>query len=276
MSRRSWYLWGAAAAFALMAVCVALPVGYYLLVMRGRQLPGLQTPGLQTTIGAAESPVPVITNVHTSLDATDTQPASEFAQSSVIYAHFIMDAEPGSRRLVQGSLRAVAVEGLQAGTPVAEIEVGFPAGPGNLPFSSSKPWPLGRYRIELTADGKPVPPLEITVVGTNTSGAQIENLYAASDQAGEQRPEVFPPNGSIYVHFTLVNAPVDTHVRGVIVARQASGLRPDTQITETADRLGDGAYWFEFFNSGPWPAGDYSVYVYLNGQFAQQVDLQIQ
>jgi hypothetical protein len=61
-----------------------------------------------------------------------------------------------------------------------------------------------------------------------------------------------------------------------MVARQASGLKPDTRITETSGELGDGTYWFEFFNQSAWPSGSYTIFIYLNGQSAAQVDLQIE
>lgn len=214
-------------------------------------------------------------NVHTSRDEADTQPASVFAQKDQIYTHFVLDV-PEGQAVVRGALMAVAVDGMAPETVVAEYEQNFPAGAQWIRFNNSLPWMLGTYRVDLAVNGVPVQALQVQIGPTNTSGAQIVNVFSSLDKDGQQPANVFPTTSSVFVHFSLTNAGAGANVQGVMVTRDVQGLQPNSQITEAGGQLTDGSYWFEYFYDGPWPVGGYSVFIYINGQFVQQVDVQIQ
>jgi outer membrane usher protein FimD/PapC len=215
-----------------------------------------------------------ISNLHTAKDDADTQPAVAFAQADIMYAHFNLEASDGQAD-VYGVLIAVAVEGLQAESVFTDINETLSSGANWISFSNTNPWPIGRYRIDVTANGTALQSVNIEVVNTNTSGARIENVYASLDLDGTQPSTAFSPDGAIYIQFTLVGAPPDTAIKGVMIAREVAGLEPDTLATEAGEQLGDGSYQFTFTNQGPWPTGQYVVFVYVNGQFVQQVDVEV-
>jgi hypothetical protein len=265
MANRRVYFWATIGLAVFCILCVALPGGYFLVTDRLR---GGPTP--------AAGPAASFTSLTSGRDASNLQAALEFSQADAIHVFFDLVSPQNRPHIVKGRLLAVAVEGVAAETELDVAQETFTGGSGRIHFDSSRPWPLGNYRIDMAIDNQPAGSLEIAVVGTNTSGAQLQNAFTSLDQAAEQRTDTFPTAGSIFVHFTLANAPRDTFVQGILVAENASGLPSGAQITETNGRLGDGAYWFEFFNDGPWPVGEYVVYIYLNGQFVQQIKLNVQ
>jgi outer membrane usher protein FimD/PapC len=216
-----------------------------------------------------------ISNLRTSKDEQDTQPSVTFAQADTIYAHFDLEAADG-QALVYGALISVAVEGQEPESVFTDIEDTFPAGAQWIRFTNTNPWPLGRYRIDVTANGTASQSVDIEVIATNTSGARAENVFAAADEQGQQPASVFTPDQTISILFTLVDAPEDTEIKGVLIARDVPGLDPDSLVTEAAGQRGSGTYPITFSNDGPWPAGQYVIYLYINGQLAQQVDVTVQ
>lgn len=267
---RRWVTCGSALGILMCIACVGLGLTYWM------RLNGPNEAGSNVS-GAMATPLTdaAIGDITVSSEFTGGAAQADFAQADVIYAHFIV--APGrERRLIHGAMTTVAVEGHSPGTVLLEYEEAVPAGEEWIAFAYSLPWPLGRYRLDLDVDGVRSYSTEIQVVGTNTAGAQISNVFTARDQAGAQPAQSFPQVSSVFVHFTLTNALDSTQVKGVMVARQAASLKPDTRITETSGELGNGAYWFEFFNNSPWPIGSYTIFIYLNGQFASQFDLQVE
>jgi hypothetical protein len=216
-----------------------------------------------------------LSNIHTSLDEADARPSSQFAQADTIYTHFNLDAPQGSAQ-INGTLTAVSAEGVEPETVFTELNESFPAGVQWIRFTNTMPWPKGVYRIDLTVDGEPAQPLEVEVVSTNTSGAQIQNVYTSLDQNGDQAATVFPTTGSIYVQFSLTAPGSEVEVRGVMVAQVVQDVEPNSHVTEAGGALASGSYWFEYFNDGPWPVGKYVVYIYLDGEFVQQVEVNVQ
>ena len=211
----------------------------------------------------------------TALDDQGQQPSTAFAQADKIYTVFTLDAgqDGGS---VKGTFTATAVNGIDPNTQISELEQVFANGQNVIWFENSRPWPFGKYRVDLALNGQPAQSLEVEIVNTNTSGAVVSKAYSATDEAGQQATVTFPPDSPVYIHFTLDNAPDDTAVRGVMVASDVAGEDPYTYVTEAGSNLGSGSYWFQYTNNGPWPVGSYVVYIYLNGELAGQVDLQVQ
>jgi hypothetical protein len=228
-------------------------------------LPQPEAPAAQASISGA----------FTALDETGQQPSTRFAQADKIYTVFTLQGAPQGAS-VKGTLTATAVNGIAPNTLVTELEQAFSDGQSVFWFENTRPWPFGRYRVDLTLNGQPAQSLEVEVVNTNTSGAVVSEAYSALDEAGQQATVTFPVDSVVYIHFTLDSAPPETDVRGVLVAADAAGLDPYTYVTEAGSNLGSGSYWFQFTNDGPWPVGSYVVFIYLNGELSQQVDLQVQ
>jgi hypothetical protein len=216
-----------------------------------------------------------ISEAYTALDEQGQQPSTAFAQADKIYTVFTLQAGPEGAS-VKAAFIATAAEGVNPGTVISELEQVFTAGQNLIWFENSRPWPKGKYRVDLAVNGQPAQSLEVEVVSTNTSGAVISNAYSATDEQGQQATVIFPQNSEIYIHFTLENAPADTAVRGVLVAVDIPGEEPYTYVTEAGSNMGSGTYWFQYTNNGPWPVGSYVVFIYLNGELAGQVDLQVQ
>jgi outer membrane usher protein FimD/PapC len=171
---------------------------------------------------------------------------------------------------------ATEAEGLDPNFQFTELEQAFGSGQNVIWFENSAPWPKGKYRVDLALNGQLAQSLDVEVVSTNTSGAVITEAHSTLDEAGQQASSTFPQDGTVYIQFTLDSAPADTAVRGVMVATDAEGLDPYTYVTEAGSNLGSGSYWFTFTNSNPWPVGSYVVYIYLNGELAGRVELQVQ
>jgi hypothetical protein len=237
--------------------------------------PAAQAP--PTALPQPEAPAsgPGITDAFTALDETGQQPSTRFAQADKIYTVFTLQGAPQGAS-VKGTLTATEVNGVAPNTSVTELEQAFGDGQSVFWFENTRPWPFGRYRIDLALNGQPAQSLDVEVVSTNTSGAVVSEAYSALDEAGQQATVTFPVDSAVYIHFALDSAPPETEVRGVMVAADAAGLDPYTYVTEAGSNLGSGSYWFQFTNDGPWPAGSYVVFIYLNGELSQQVDLQVQ
>lgn len=216
-----------------------------------------------------------ISGAFTALDDQGQQPSTAFAQADKIYTIFTLQAGQDGAN-VRGALTATAAEGVDPNTQITELEQVFVNGQNSFWFENSRPWPKGKYRVDLALEGQPAQSLEIEVVSTNTSGAVVSNAFSATDEAGQQATVTFPQESDVYIHFTLDSAPADTAVRGVMVAVDVAGEDPYTYVTEAGSNMGSGTYWFQFTNNGPWPIGSYVVFIYLNGELAGQVDLQVQ
>lgn len=216
-----------------------------------------------------------ISGVFTALDEQGQRPSSAFAQADKVYTVFTLEAgQEGAN--VKGAFTATQVNGIAPNTLVTELEQVFSNGQNVFWFENTRPWPLGKYRIDLALNGQPAQSLDVEVISTNTSGAVITEAYSSLDEQGTQAAVTFPVDGDVYIQFTLDSAPDDTAVRGVMVAADAEGQNPYSYVAEASSSMGSGSYWFQFTNNGPWPVGSYVVFIYLNGELAGQVDLQMQ
>lgn len=238
--------------------------------------PPTATPQPTATTAPTEAALPAsLSGAFTALDEQGQQPSTAFAQADKIYAFFTLDAgQEGAS--VKGSFVATEVEGVDPNFIFAEFEDIFGSGQSSITFENTAPWPKGQYRVDLALDGQLVQSLDVEVVSTNTSGAVVTEAYPTLDYEGQQASETFPPDGAVYIQFTLDSAPADTAVRGVMVAIEAEGLDPYTYFTEAGSNLGSGVYTFTFTNDSPWPVGSYVVYIYLNGELGGRVEFQVQ
>lgn len=233
------------------------------------------TEGAAPTLPAPPSGQAVISGAFTALDDQGQQPSSVFAQADKVYTVFTLAAgQEGAT--VKGAFTATQVDGIEPNTLVTELEQVFSNGQNVFWFENTRPWPMGKYRVDLAVNGQPTQSLEVEVISTNTIGAVITQAYSSLDEQGEQASVTFPVDSAVYIQFTLDSAPEDTAILGVMVAMDAEGQAPYSHVAEASSSMGSGSYWFQFTNNGPWPVGSYVVYIYLNGELAGQVDLQVQ
>jgi hypothetical protein len=104
----------------------------------------------------------------------------------------------------------------------------------------------------------------LTACGFSASTANISEAKMARDKDGKQPTKTFSPNEPFYCIVELSNAPDDTEVRAVWTAVKVEGAKPNTNIDEAKAKGGSGQIQFNLSNQGPWPTGDYKVYLYLN------------
>jgi len=117
---------------------------------------------------------------------------------------------------------------------------------------------------------------------TGSSGEMsLENLHMAFDQDGNNPTTVYESFDVFYVVGDLNNAPAGTVVEAKWLAAQIEGYEPGELIYEQAisdftDESFSGTIYFQLSNDNGWPAGDYEVEVYLNGNYVQAVSFSVQ
>ena len=109
----------------------------------------------------------------------------------------------------------------------------------------------------------------------------LENLRMAFDEDGNTPTTVYEPLDVFYVVGDLNNAPAGTVVEAKWLAAQIEGYEPGELIYEQAisdftDESFSGTIYFQLSNDIGWPAGDYQVDVYLNGNYVQTVSFSVQ
>jgi hypothetical protein len=142
-----------------------------------------------------------------------------------------------------------------------------------------RPWPIGRYKIYLLADGvlQQTVPFEVVSPGmspapTSTRGdaaSHVETAVICRSVDKRHRPvdptTTFSPSTSaVYVAVHVLNV-----TGGKIVnTRWYKGERPIKQIPITVPRDGSGWLSFELTSQKEWPTGDYKVEILYDGQLA--------
>ena len=109
----------------------------------------------------------------------------------------------------------------------------------------------------------------------SASTARIAGVQMARDAEGTQPTTDFTPEDTFFALVELENAPDETTVRAVWTAVAVEGTEPDTQIEETELETGSGTVQFELSNTNLWPAGDYKVDIYLNGELAETAEFRV-
>jgi len=109
----------------------------------------------------------------------------------------------------------------------------------------------------------------------------LENLRMAFDEDGNSPTNVYASSDVFYVVGDLNNAPAGTVVEAKWLAAQIVGYEPgeliyEQAINDFADDSFSGTIYFQLSNDSGWPAGDYQVEVYLNGNYVQTVSFSVQ
>ncbi len=109
----------------------------------------------------------------------------------------------------------------------------------------------------------------------SASTANIDEVWMARDEAGEQRTEVFAQDEIFYCKVDLANAPDDTTVKASWTAVNIEGEEPNIFLDETELTTGANILTFELSNNSLWPIGSYKVDLFLNGELDQTLEFEV-
>ncbi len=109
------------------------------------------------------------------------------------------------------------------------------------------------------------------------STANFDDAFMAEDADGNQRTTSYGQGDIFYAIVDLANAPEDTVVRAVWFAVNAEGEAANTQIDDVSSTSGAARLTFNLTNAVNmlWPAGEYRVDLYLNGEFQSSLEFQV-
>ncbi|MBE2198856.1 MAG: serine protease [Anaerolinea sp.] len=107
------------------------------------------------------------------------------------------------------------------------------------------------------------------------STANIAEAQLAKDEAGTQTTTTFNPEDTFYLIVELANAPDGTKVKASWTAVNVAAADPNTHLDDVELTAGSGTLTFDLANDGPWPAGDYKVELYLNGELDRTLDFKV-
>ncbi len=107
------------------------------------------------------------------------------------------------------------------------------------------------------------------------STANIADARLTKDEAGTQTTSTFGPNDTFYLIVNLANAPDDTKVKASWTAVAVEGADPNTPLDDVELTSGSNTLTFNLDNAGPWPAGDYQVELFLNGESVRTLTFRV-
>ncbi|MCA9898414.1 MAG: serine protease [Ardenticatenaceae bacterium] len=109
----------------------------------------------------------------------------------------------------------------------------------------------------------------------SVSTANISDARLTKDEEGTRSTTTFAPADTFYLLVDLANAPDDTTVKAEWTAVSAEGADPNTVLDNVELTNGSGTLTFDLQNDNPWPAGDYKVDIYLNGELDQTLTFKV-
>ena len=111
----------------------------------------------------------------------------------------------------------------------------------------------------------------------SASTANIPSVVLATDEAGSNVTTQFSPEDTFYAVVELANAPDSTEVKAVWTAVDVGdAAEPGQLIDEATLETGSGQVIFDLANDGLWPAGQYKVDIYLDGELDQTLDFSVE
>jgi hypothetical protein len=186
----------------------------------------------------------------------------------------LVDAPVGADLRVVWS--AVKVSGDISNGVIDQQEQKIDTGKFSIPFRSSRQsWPAGQYSVDVYLNGGLVKTIafEVAQIETPTptpqeTGAVLENVYMARDQAGKDDTNVFAITDSFYLLGTLSNAPQGGEVEAAWSAVDAPGYKAGDLLVEAKSfHFDEGGFYVSLAEDGhPWKPGTYKVDISLNGQ----------
>ena len=119
--------------------------------------------------------------------------------------------------------------------------------------------------------------LVIQACSFSFSTANFNDAFMSEDADGNQRTTSYGQGDTFYAIVDLANAPEDTVVRAVWFAVNAEGEAANTQLDDVSSTSGAARLTFNLTNAVNmlWPAGQYRVDLYLNGEFKSSLEFQV-
>jgi hypothetical protein len=241
--------------------------------------PTQSSPTLPPATPVSQTGAARISGAFMARDKDGNQPTTSFATGEVFYAIVDLVDAPDNTNL-KSVWTAVQAEGVAPNKLIDQVEI--TTGTGRLYFylTPSKPWPAGKYKVDLYVNGSLAQTLEFDVPASSApvsgNAALVKRIFLAQDKAGNQPTQVFSPNQVIYCHVELQNAPAGTQTRAVWFVVQAQNAQPGSKIDEvTFDQPGDSII-FNLSPTKPWPIGTYKVEIYINDELVQTLDYSVQ
>jgi hypothetical protein len=210
-----------------------------------------------------------ITDTYLALDQEGQQATQVFGPGDTFNLHFnLVDAAPDTPLRVIWSARNV--EGWEPNSFINEYAALMSSGPNWMSIQQAQPWELGEYQAHLFINSQLAQTVPFTVTNTNTDGAAISSAFTARDEAGSDQTATFTTEDSIYVHFTLENAPTDAAVTVSLAQVDETGYH--TFIDKYRQVFTNGDYYVFFTPTDTWKPGGYAIYVYVNGELSQTLE----
>ena len=120
-------------------------------------------------------------------------------------------------------------------------------------------------------------PLVLTGCEFSASTANIASAVMATDEAGNNETSVFAPNDIFYAVIELANAPDGTELKAAWTAvNVGEATEPNLLIDEVTLETDSGQAVFDLANDGLWPAGQYKVELFLDGESDRTLDFIVQ
>jgi hypothetical protein len=99
------------------------------------------------------------------------------------------------------------------------------------------------------------------------SAPAVSNIYMATDPEGKSPTSTFTPDQDFFVFFEVNNVPAGTPFQSQWFVLNVEGEDPNTAFHTIDYALEENVelVYFQLTNPDPWPAGDYRVDIYMNG-----------
>lgn len=213
--------------------------------------------------------------------------ATTFSQDEVFYLLVTLANAPDDT-VTKAIWYAVDAEGADPNTELDQAEF---KGGGETTFelSNNNLWPVGTYKVELYLNDKLNQTLEF-----NVKGSQVENNQPASGTAsgvtitdaytvrykGEDyvKTSVYSQEEVFFCKVELSDYQAGTVVKVTWVAVNAEGVDANFILYE-AEATSTGSPEIQFVlenTTKPWPKGEYTVEISLDGEYQGQVDFSVE
>jgi len=114
--------------------------------------------------------------------------------------------------------------------------------------------------------------------GFSVTTANITNAHLSLDADDTIPTEGYSPSDSdFYCYFDLNNAPESTVVKGVWTLVSADGYESNSEIDSAEITGSDNTYFFSLGGgTDPWPLGTYKIDLYVDGNWVETIEFEVQ
>lgn len=224
-----------------------------------------------------------VENVRLASDEAGAFTTTTFGQEDTFYLLGDLKNAPDDTKL-KATWIAVDVQNTDPETLIDEVEVVGGSGPFTFTLRNNAPlWPAGKYRVDLYLNDELNQTVDFMV--QQTVQVELLDLRLALDSEGNQPVDGFPHTENFYLVGRLANSQGNADVRVVwsAVSLQENQIPDSTApirvgvIDEQNQQAGDGSISFLLQKNHPyWPAGQYSVDIYLNDTLVKTIGFQVE